>query len=521
MNMGKVCFVIYCVDERSAWECKFYIERLLVPKGFEIELVYIKDVESIEELQKLAGRKSEAEYKVYIDQNILIVNKFFLYEVLMRFQEYPDIGTIGVWGSSKAEENDLGRILLWSEEGISEVTGTSEKDRDAVYVSEILFVTRGEGRSIILKQDCSWCIYDCRSNKGEGTENEYRYQLLRAEFLRDFESRRRIGNVMIDGRLSLPQQIQRAEMQAFAKTMVGYYWEDHYTGQRKWKKYLEANGTISLKRDANEDMNVVMSFNHGYVKFAQVMLQSLYENNSLVNICVHVLQCDLTAEDRALLRGQAECFGQRIAFYDFDRSFLPRELMITKEWSVEAYFRLFMAEILPPDVERILYLDVDVIVNKPIYDYYYMDMQGYDIVGCRDFSLILKENFEDRRKDLFAIVSEDERFVYINSGVMLVDVTKLREKKYSEVYMRILSERKGELFAPDQDIINLAHWDGIGLVDEYRYDFFNACFRGVSVEEVKQHVSIIHYAGPKPWMPIDIQQHAHRIWWEYADRALK
>lgn len=89
---------------------------------------------------------------------------------------------------------------------------------------------------------------------------------------------------------------------------MGYYWEDFYYSARKWKKYLPANGRISLDKNENETMNIVMSFNHGYVKYARVMLQSLYVNNGLVNIHVHVLQCDLEDEDKKLLEEQAKGF---------------------------------------------------------------------------------------------------------------------------------------------------------------------------------------------------------------------
>ena len=51
------------------------------------------------------------------------------------------------------------------------------------------------------------------------------------------------------------------------------------------------------------------------------------------------------------------------------------------------------------------------------------------------------------------------------------------------------------------------------------FHLFNACLKGLSPEEVNQHVSIIHYAGPKPWIPTNIQMHANRIWWEYAVRT--
>lgn len=520
--MEKISFIIYYDEERALQECVYYINNLQIPEGFEIEILYVKDAESFEAVRREALHQSTAKYKIYLDQNVLIINDVLLYELLSRFLENPQIGMQGVWGSCNGKEDNLGRMLLWSEEGIVEASHVRERqDREANSINEMFSATQYDGelsgyQSIIPYQDSSWCVYDCRADKGTEIEREYRYQLLRAEVFHDKESRRKVGVLLNDGRLTLEQQIQRAEKQAFAKNIVGYYWEDFYYSARKWNKYLPANGRVSLNRDVNEKMNIVMAFNHGYVKYAQVMLQSLYENNGLVNIWVHVLQCDLSMEDKELLHEQAQAFEQSVSFYDFDKSLLPETIRTTEEWSVETYFRLFMTDILPASVKRLLYLDVDIIVNKPIYDLYYMDMQGYEIVGCRDFSLILQGEFRDKRKELFSFASDDERFVYINAGVMLVDIEQIRQNLCGKDYMNVLQEQQGNLFALDQDIMNLVHWQNIGLVDEYRYDFFNACFKGLKAEEVKQHVSIIHYAGPKPWMPIDINQHAHKIWWEYA-----
>lgn len=522
--MEKISFIIYYDEERTLQECVYYIEQLSVPKGFELDFWYVKDATSLEEIQNKAMQACQSRYKVYLDQNTLIIHKFFLYEILQCFRENPDVGMLGIWGSDNADIDNLGRMLLWDEKGISEVNYVRERrDVDAYSLGEMLVATQyssKEGtagsRMIIPYQDSSWCIYDCRVDKGVEIEREYRYLLLRSEIFHDVESREQIGKLLADGSLSLEQQIGRAYGQALARTITHYYWEDYYYSERKWKKLLPANGRISLERADNEDMNIVMSFNHAYVKYARVMLQSLYENNGLVNISVHVLHCDLQEADKAFLQEQAKKFGQQISFYDFDKTLLPEKIITTAEWSIEAYFRLFMTEILPQSVKRLLYLDVDVIINKPIYDFYYMDMQEREIVGCRDFPRILKEDFGDKRKELFDSIKQDERFVYINSGVMLVDLEQLRGKIRGTDYMKVLQEQLGGLLAPDQDIINLVHWENIGLVDEFRYDFFNSCLKGLEAREVKQLVSIIHYAGPKPWMPIDINVNAHRIWWEYA-----
>ncbi len=521
LKMSKISFFI-CYDEgRSLRECIYYIQQLSVPKGYEIEILHVKQVTKLEALHEVAVKKNASAYKVYLDQNTFIVNKFFLYDVLDFFKRKPQTDRIGILGGDTEGATNLGRILLWSDNGLVEADyTTNQRDAEACVLDEVLVVTKCNDKwtqnPIIPWQDSSWCVYDCRSDKGSGLEREYRYQLLRAEFMHNKEAQEMIGRLLKDEQLDLRWQVQRAERQAFAKTIMGYYWEDFYCSQRKWKKYLPANGVISVDRNLNKPMNVVMAFNHGYALYARVMLQSLYKNNKLVKIHVHVLQIDLNQEDIDRLERQARSFGQEISFYTFDKELLPEGLKVTEEWSVEAYFRLFMTDILPEYIDRVLYLDVDVIVNKPIYDFYYMDMKDYEIVGCRDFSLILQEGFQDKRQELFAPILEEEDFVYINSGVMLVDMQMLRAKVCGADYMALAEEKRGKLLAPDQDIINLMHWQNIGLVDEFRYDFFNACLKKVTVDEVRQQVSIIHYAGPKPWMPIDREKHAHRIWWEYA-----
>ena len=534
--MSTVAFIICYDEERYLEECVAYIQQLYIPKGFKTDIIGIRDAEDMMEAYNAAMQECDARYKVYLEQHTFIVNQYFLYEILDAFHQNTNLGMLGVLGGSEPDgEFDKGRILLWSEEGIGEVNYQRENACEKVAVlSDVLLATQYDlewqenpcgnfvdhGYEVAVPfQKSPWCVYDCRMENVSEGEHEYQFQLLHTEIFHDFEGRGVWEPLLRKMGINWKEHLNRANRQAHAKVIMGYYWEDVLSGTRKHKKYLKPDGVVGLDREKNDTMNVAMSFNHGYVTYAQVMLQSLYENHKLVNICVHVLQMNLTEDDKQRLKEQAMQFSNEIVFYDFHMEWLPEGLKVTSEWSIEAYFRLFMVDILPVSVERVLYLDVDVIVNKPIYEFYYMDMQGCEIVGCRDFGMIFKEEFTDKRKELFAPISSDADFVYINSGVMLMDMDRLRCRVNGMDYLKLEEENHGRLLAPDQDIINLMHWKQVGLVDEYRYDFFNACFKHLKAEEVRQSVSIIHYAGPKPWMPIDISKHAHQIWWEYALRT--
>ncbi len=536
-----IAFVICYDDERYLEECIYYIKKLHIPEGFKINIVSISDALGLSEGYNAAMFENDAKYKIYLEQHTFIINTFFLFEIIKIFQENPKVGMIGVCGSSdESTELNIGRMLVWDDWSKIEEVNVQRTDsmEQVCSLNGMLMVTQYDmewgdnpeitqcykmhekGFQVVVPyQKSSWCLYDCGVDGASENEIEYRFHLCRVEMHHDMDSAQWVEQQLLAGKLNYKEHMKRAESMAFAGTTVGYFWEDFLLSGKKKSKYLSANGTCELMKEQQNTMHVVLAFNHKYVVYAGVMLQSLYENNTLCNICVHVLQCDLTVENKQVLEEQAKSFGNKIIFYDFNTLWLPEGLSVTEEWSIEAYFRLYMIDILPKEVERVIYLDVDIIVNKPIYDFYFMDMKDYDLVACRDFSRVLNEKFTDKRKELFALFSECEEFVYFNSGVMLVNISKLRGRIAGMDYLKLAEELKGKLLAPDQDILNYMHWKYTGLVDEWKYDLFSACLKGLKPEEVNQHVSIIHYAGPKPWIPVNIPMHANKIWWEYAVRT--
>lgn len=529
-----IAFIICYDDERYLEECIYYINGLRVPKGMEIDILGIKEAASLAEGYNAAMLDSDARYKIYIDQRTFIISDSFLTDVIKLFQENPLVGMMGICGSHReSKELNRGRMLIWGENKINEINFQKTERLESVCslgsmlvatqydlewcgtVEEQCHRVRKRGYDVVVPhQAYSWCLYDCRNGFSEA-ETEYGWHLCRTEMRHDMESAKLVEQLLENGIISYEEHMQRVESIAFAETIMGYFWEDFLLSGKKRSKYLPANGNIWMEKEKNR-MNIAAAFNHNYAKYAMVMLQSLYENNQLCKVYIHILQCELTEKDKQMIAEQAKSFENEVIFYEFDRTWLPKGIKVTTEWSIEAYFRLYMVDLLPEWIDRILYLDVDIIVNKPIYDYYFMDMKSYDMVACRDFSRVLNEQFSDKRKFLFDEISGEEAFVYFNSGVMLMDMDRLRRKVKGADYLKIAGELEGRLLAPDQDILNIVHWKDTGLVDEWRFDFFNACLKGLKPEEANQQASIIHYAGPKPWMPIDINVHAHRIWWKYA-----
>ena len=105
----------------------------------------------------------------------------------------------------------------------------------------------------------------------------------------------------------------------------------------------------------------------------------------------------------------------------------------------------------------------------------------------------------------------------------MLNVEELRNKgfcfrRYADIYLEI-----GEkLVFRDQDLLNYIHWKNVKYVDNMKYGLFahSAHEMGLNYEDVKNTVSILHYAGAaKPWTVNLIRYDVEIIWWEYLKKT--
>lgn len=269
----------------------------------------------------------------------------------------------------------------------------------------------------------------------------------------------------------------------------------------------------------NSLMNVAVAVNRSYMKYLYVMLTSLLENNSDQEICIYVMSADLTEEQEAILQSLAEQYRQSIFFLHISEEMFSQELPVSNFITIESYFRLALPELLPKEQERVLYLDVDIIVNQPIGEFYHMDFEGKTFCACRDVGDITVENI--KTSPLFADLRERPDFVYFNSGVLLMDLQKLRKETSFSHIMEQAMRVKEYLKFHDQDLLNYLYYGDVRLVDEERYNLFarTAYNAGYTCEQVKSRTAILHYAGPKPWRHEEVRYPLESFWWEYAKKT--
>lgn len=120
----KIC-IIACVNNLILWkECLLYIEQLIVPDGYTLEILSIMDAASMTQGYNEAMHATNAKYKIYLHQDVFIVDPFFLLEILETFHISEKIGMIGVVGTNKMPADGI----MWNGERSSSLYSKINKD---------------------------------------------------------------------------------------------------------------------------------------------------------------------------------------------------------------------------------------------------------------------------------------------------------------------------------------------------------------------------------------------------------
>lgn len=271
-------------------------------------------------------------------------------------------------------------------------------------------------------------------------------------------------------------------------------------------------------------MNIVIAINKKWVRYAYVMLLSLLTNNP-ERICVYVLHRELAVEDLKTFELLKVSFDVKFCFVYVPDSYIPSKevLQAIPAWGIEAYFRLAIIDLLPADLERVLYLDSDIIVNSSLGEIYNCRMGGV-LAACKEY--ISSPPFGDYRDEIFGEIIHNnimsDRFQYFNSGVLLFDLQVLRPTISFSAYMEKAKALQYKINYPDQDLLNYFHHNEVMFLDYKKYNLYaKRAYTDLNMHyaEVKENAVIIHYNSGKPWDGGGLNYDLQQLWWDYAERT--
>ena len=256
--------------------------------------------------------------------------------------------------------------------------------------------------------------------------------------------------------------------------------------------------------DLHNTINIFCATDDNYVPYCGIMLTSVFENNKDVIVNAYVLiDNPLSKRSHRKMVQLADKYGQTIHFVKVDNSLVKN--YPTKDmpyWSIAMYYRLFATELLPKEIDKILYFDCDIIVTGSLKQLFNIDLKNKAVAAAEDIF-----TYSNIRQ---CMLGYPENAGYFNSGVLLMNLDYWREHKIGEKCLQFLFENYAILSANDQDVLNAVLWDKrvrIPLVFNYQLQFLSKYFFELQKEEMKQEVLstysspvVIHYAyAIKPW----------------------
>ena len=235
-------------------------------------------------------------------------------------------------------------------------------------------------------------------------------------------------------------------------------------------------------------MNFLFTINENYVEPIKTLLYSIYENvegeKNFYFIYEDISQVSINDLSNFIIR---KCQANPY-FIHFQSEEFIENLPLEGGWSKEIYFRLF-APYLLNSVERILYLDGDTIVTGDLVELNNIEKDNrYVIAGVAN----------DIQMENLIRLGLKERDTYINSGVLLMNLSKWREDCSLEELKRLLYSLKEQLVFPDQDFINILWKNRIRVLPK-DYNYLISLTERNPLYQTLANPQICHYVFTKPW----------------------
>ncbi len=243
-------------------------------------------------------------------------------------------------------------------------------------------------------------------------------------------------------------------------------------------------------------MNVLVTINKKYLTQLKTMINSLVSNNGN-NINLYVVANDIESNE---LEDAFKKYNININLIKYKDDILDNAPTSNRYPSV-IYYRLLAPKYLPNNLERILYLDPDIIVLKDLSELYTTDFEDMYFVGSSNVRNGLRKFNEIKNR-----APKDSP--YLNTGVLLLNLKELRNVISSEKIYDYISKYKRCLCLPDQDILQGLYGDRVKLVSNIKYNLSDRAINLYNMRHddkidnkwVEENCSIIHYYGRnKPW----------------------
>lgn len=193
-----------------------------------------------------------------------------------------------------------------------------------------------------------------------------------------------------------------------------------------------------------ENINIVFNIDRNFIRHCAATINSIINSHKgITPIRFFVVNRDLTKIDKENLSSLVEDnVIYDLHFLSIDEQYLKYcpigDKTVSNEKSISTYFRLFLPEILPQDIHKVIYLDADVIVFDDIENLW----NGFSLLHKAIAGVPDKES--NQIQNLARLdISQGK---YINAGVLVMNLDLLREYNFTQKSIMYMKQNHDKIF---------------------------------------------------------------------------
>jgi lipopolysaccharide biosynthesis glycosyltransferase len=254
-----------------------------------------------------------------------------------------------------------------------------------------------------------------------------------------------------------------------------------------------------MEMDMKEEINICLSTDDNYIQHTATVVASILCNAKRKdNYHFYILSTQLSDDNKKKFDKLKKIKDCKIDYPKLDEKILaPFKAVKMHAHLTLATFNRLLIPMLFPKLDKMIYIDSDLVVLSDIADMNNIDVSGYYFAGVKDAN----------SKGLVKKHGYDPKYEYINAGVIIINCAELRKQDY---FKRMLKQiGKIEARTGDQDFINCCFHKKIKIIS-YKWNMYHKfhfeAYGGTPpmddpdyANAVKNPV-IVHFVGPdKPW----------------------
>lgn len=284
--------------------------------------------------------------------------------------------------------------------------------------------------------------------------------------------------------------------------------------------YLKYESILNSFKDTHLTIPIVLSSDDKYALYTYTTMISILKNKNKNTFYVFYLLVPLnfSKNNVNIILSIYETYNCYINFIKLDDVIFNHIKMHIKHITKTTYYRLLIAELLPIEIDKCIYLDVDICVCKDLSELFNIDMKDNYLAG-----VISPAYFFARKKNCKRLnISSMNQ--YLNAGMLIMNLKQIRKDNMTEKFIEL---SKRNYFSQDQDVLNVGCFGKIiTLPPKYNAQvailmqnspLLRKIFSEKEIIEANFVPYIIHYSNNrKPWNYVRV--YMEQYWWNIAKK---